>query len=63
MGTVHSLLEAQGKKGALEAGLNRDVVEAAASYLGDEESGLSFAFSGWAQAALPHRKLPDDQPW
>lgn len=63
MGTVHSLLEARGKQGALEAGLNREVVEAAASYLGDEESGLSFAFSGWAQAALPHRKLADDQPW
>lgn len=63
MGTVHSLLEAQGKRGALEAGLNREVVEAAASYLSDEESGLSFAFSGWAQAALPHRRLADDQPW
>ena len=63
MGTVHSLLEEKGKQGALLAGLNRDVVEAAATYLGDEESGLSFAFSGWAQAALPHRKLADDQPW
>ena len=63
MGTVHNLLEAKGKRGALDAGLNREVVEAAASYLSDEESGLSFAFSGWAQAALPHRRLPNDQPW
>ena len=63
MGTVHSLLEAQGKKGALKAGLSREVVEAAANYLSDEESGLNFAFSGWAQAALPHRRLADDQPW
>jgi hypothetical protein len=63
MGTVHSLLEARGKQGALEAGLNRDVVEAATAYLSDEDTGLGFAFSGWAQAALPHRRLPDDQPW
>jgi hypothetical protein len=63
MGTVHHLLEAKGKQGALDAGLNREVVEAAAAYLSDEESGLSFAFSGWAQAALPHRRLSDDEPW
>lgn len=63
MGTIHHLLEARGKQGALEAGLSREVVEAAANYLGDEESGLNFAFSGWAQAALPHRKLADDAPW
>jgi hypothetical protein len=24
---------------------------------------MGFAFAGWAQAALPHRRLPDDQPW
>lgn len=63
MGTIHNLLETKGKQAALEAGLKRDVVEAAASYLGDEDSGLGFAFSGWAQAALPHRRLLDDQPW
>lgn len=63
MGTVHSLLEANGKQAALAAGLARDVVEAASSYMSDEDSGLGFAFSGWAQAALPHRKLADDQPW
>lgn len=63
MGTVHQLLETRGKHGALEAGVARDVVEAAASYMGDEDSGLGFAFSGWAQAALPHRKLSDDEPW
>jgi hypothetical protein len=63
MGVVHSLLEAKGKQGALQAGVAREVVEAASYYMGDEDSGLGFAFSGWAQAALPHRKLPDDAPW
>jgi hypothetical protein len=63
LGTIHSLLEAKGKQAALAAGLNRAAVEAASSYLSDEDGGLGFAFSGWAQAALPHRKLADDQPW
>lgn len=63
VGTVHSLLETKGKQGALQAGVSREVVEAASYYMGDEDSGLGFAFSGWAQAALPHRRLPDDQAW
>lgn len=63
MGTVHNLLSAKGKQGALEAGLDRSVVEAAALYMGDENSALNFVYSGWAQCALPHRRLPDDQPW
>jgi hypothetical protein len=63
MGTVHDLLGAKGKQGALEAGLDRGVVEAASLYMGDESSALNFVYSGWAQCALPHRRLADDQPW
>jgi hypothetical protein len=63
MGTVHSLLETKGRRGALEAGFDRSVVEAAAAYLSDEDSGLGFAYSGWAQCALPHKRLSDDAPW
>lgn len=63
MGTVHDLLEAGGKQGALDAGIDRSVVEAAAQYLGDEDNALGFAYSGWAQCALPHKKLPDDATW
>jgi hypothetical protein len=63
MGTVHRLLEQRGKQGALEAGLDRSVVEAAALYMGDEDSGLGFAYSGWAQCALPHKRLADDATW
>jgi hypothetical protein len=63
MGTVHELLEARGKQGALQAGLDRSVVEAAALYMGDEDGALNFVYSGWAQCALPHRRLADDQPW
>jgi hypothetical protein len=63
MRMVHDLLEAHGKRGALQAGLNRNVVEAAALYMGDEDGALSFVYSGWAQCALPHRRLVDDRPW
>jgi hypothetical protein len=63
MGTVHSLLEEKGRQGAIQAGLERAVVEAAHAYLSDEDGGLGFAYSGWAQSALPHRRLADDVPW
>ena len=55
MGEVHFLLEAKGKQGALQSGFERDVIEAASAYMTDEDSSLGFAFSGWAQCALPHR--------
>jgi Plasmid encoded RepA protein len=63
MGTVHDLIGVKGKTAAIAAGLNRDVIEAAAKYMADEDSSLGFIYSGWAQCALPHRKLADDQPW
>jgi len=63
MGTVHDLLEAKGKQGAIEAGMARSVVEAAAQYLSEEDNALSFAYSGWAQCALPHKRLASDAPW
>jgi len=63
MGTVHEILEARGKQGALAAGVNRGIVEAASLYMGDEDGTLNFVYSGWAQCALPHRRLPDDAPW
>ncbi|CAA9374143.1 MAG: IncW-like replication protein [uncultured Chloroflexia bacterium] len=39
------------------------MVEAAAAYLASEEVEIGFLYSGWAQAALPHKRLPDDAPW
>ena len=63
MGTVHDLLEAKGKSGAIQAGVDRSVVEAASLYMADEDSSLGFAFSGWAQCALPHRRLGPSDRW
>ena len=63
MGTVHDVLESRGKQAALQAGVDRGVVEAASLYMSDEDGSLGFAFSGWAQCALPHRRLADDARW
>jgi hypothetical protein len=63
VGTVHRLIEENGKEGALRAKLDRRIVEAAAQYMADQEPGIGFAFNGWAQAALPHRRLANDAAW
>lgn len=63
MSAVHELLEARGKQAAIQAGVDRGVVEAASLYMSDEDGSLGFAFSGWAQCALPHRRLDDDARW
>ena len=63
MGVVHDIIEIQGRQGALEARLERPVVEAASQYMADEEGGIGFLYSGWCQAALPHKRLPDGQIW
>ncbi len=63
MGAVHQLLLELGKEEALRSEHDRRVIEAAAAYLACEENEVGFLYSGWAQAALPHRRLSDDQPW
>lgn len=63
MGTVHSLIEAKGRLGAIAHDVDRRIIETAAAYMADEDNGIGFVYSGWAQAALPHRRLKDDQTW
>src|SRR5690242_3097916 len=63
MGEVHDLIERNGKSAALMADLDRSVIEAASAYMADEDAGTGFLYSGWCQAALPHRKLPNDKGW
>lgn len=41
----------------------RSLVDIAASVLEEERQGLGITYSGFALTALPHRRLPDDQPW
>ena len=65
MGEVHDLIERRGKQAALQmAEFDRHVIEAAATYMADEDAGgVGFLYSGWCQAALPHRKLPNQKGW
>jgi hypothetical protein len=63
VGTIHQLIEERGKAGALASDIDRRVVEAAAAYMADDDGAVRFIYSGWAQAALPHKKLRDDQVW
>lgn len=63
MAEVHTLLLTQGKEATLRTDVDRAVVEAAAGYLSSEDTDIGYLFSGWAQAALPHRRLPDDAAW
>jgi Plasmid encoded RepA protein len=63
MGAVHDLIEARGKAGTLAFDFDRPVVEAAAAYMADEDAGIGFLYSGWCQAALPHRRLANDKGW
>jgi Plasmid encoded RepA protein len=63
VGTVHDLIESKGKQGALCYDLDRKIVDTASAYMADEDNGIGFVYSGWAQAALPHRRLKDEQTW
>jgi hypothetical protein len=46
MGEVHEILEAKGREGALQAGLERAIVDAASAYMGDEDNALGFVYAG-----------------
>src|SRR5947209_3273996 len=63
MGTVHDLIEFKGRQEALKGPFERTVIEAASSYMSDEDRGIGCLYSGWCQAALPHRRLSDEKGW
>jgi len=62
MGDVHKLIEQHGAEAVRRMDFPRAVVDAAAGYMSAEERDL-FLFTGWAQAALPHRRLEDNDHW
>lgn len=63
MAEIHDLIATRGKKAAIEAGWPADLVRAAGIYLADEDTGLGFAYSGWAQVSLPVNRPADDAIW
>src|ERR1700692_5111105 len=63
MGEIHDLLEEKGKlavRQLVEGRRGGRLVEEAAAYSSDEALGVGFAYSGWCQTGLPHRRLADD---
>jgi len=64
MGTVHKLIEDRGKQLALRDGsFPRSEIDAAAKFMSHDGADVGFLYSGWCQAALPHRRLDDDKGW
>lgn len=66
MGQIHQLIARVGREQA-KALVNdperRSLVDIAAAVLEEERQELGITYSGFALTALPHRRLPDDQPW
>jgi len=66
MGQIHQLITQVGRdqaKALQTTPDRRSLVEIAAAVLEDERQDLGITYSGFALTALPHRRLPDDQPW
>ena len=62
MAEIHKLIVEQGRTAALSLA-DADIVDIAAGVLGDERGDLGYTYSGLCLTALPHRRIPDDQPW
>ncbi len=41
----------------------RPLVDIAAEVLADESQSIGISYTGFCLTSLPHKKLPDDQPW
>lgn len=66
MAQIHQLITQVGREQAkaLEKNSERSsLVDVAAAVLEEERQGLGITYSGFALTALPHRRLPDEQPW
>lgn len=65
MGTLHKLVLDVGKEEALRRvdASERFLVRVAADVLTDEGDGIGVTYSGFCQAALPHKRLPAEEAW
>jgi hypothetical protein len=66
MGQLHHLITQMGREQAKALQTEpdqRSLVDIAAAVLEEERQDLGITYSGFALTALPHRRLPDDQPW
>jgi hypothetical protein len=65
VGTLHRLVTDVGRDEALRRvdADDRHLVRIAADVLAEESNEIGVTYSGFCQAALPHKKLPADEPW
>jgi hypothetical protein len=63
MGAVHNSLELKGRQVTLTEWWDRREAEAAAAYMADEDRDIGCLYSGFCQAALPHKRLGNAEPW
>ena len=58
MGLVHDVIRSEGRQAALQTDFDRRVVEVASDYLSDEDGGIGWVYSGFAQAGVCQRSCP-----
>jgi hypothetical protein len=65
VGTLHNLVLDVGREEALRRvdAEERYLVRIAADVLTDEANEIGVTYSGFCQAALPHKRLPAQEPW
>ena len=65
MGEVHRLILAHGREKARDMvpAAQRRLVDVAAEVMAEDAQSLGITYSGWCLTGLPHKRLPDDQPW
>jgi hypothetical protein len=60
MGEIHRLVLAHGRDKVPAS--QRRLVDVAAEVMAEDAQSLGITYSGWCLTALPHKRLPDDQP-
>jgi hypothetical protein len=65
MGEIHRLILSHGRDKARDMVpvSQRRLVDVAAEVMAEDAQSLGITYSGWCMTALPHKRLPDDQPW
>src|SRR6185312_1406886 len=62
---VHNLILLHGHERAREMvpQKQRPLVDIAAEVMMDDRQAIGISYTGFCLTSLPHKKLPDDQPW
>lgn len=66
MGEIHQLVLSLGSRQARSVqrdAFNRRAIDAASEVLAEESNAIGITYAGFCLTSLPHRRLPDDQPW